>query len=67
MRGMDRTATAYPTGSRVTRGTDEQRAQARAAARIAGRTMSAAAGALLRAVGEAAAMALVCAPRQDGR
>jgi hypothetical protein len=36
-------------------------------ASIAGRTMSAAAAALLRAVGEAAAMALVCPPRCQGR
>jgi hypothetical protein len=49
---MERPATTYPTGWRATRRTDERRAQAGAVASIAGPTMSAAAAALLRAVGE---------------
>lgn len=66
MCGMEPAATTIASEPQATP-TDEHRLQIGAVASIAGPMMSAAAAALLRAVGEAAAMALVCPPRQNGR
>lgn len=60
MRGMEPPATTSEAGRHATVRSNEHRPQIDAVGRIAGPTMSSAAAVLLRAIGEAAAMALMC-------
>jgi hypothetical protein len=60
MRDMEPPPTTSEAGRHATVRSDKHRLQIDAVGRIAGPTMSSAAAALLRAIGEAAAMALMC-------